>query len=315
MPSQTAVAAQTLIPQKGWRRFWHNFKRDWMLHLFMLVPVVYTFLFSYIPVYGMQLAFKDYSPRAGIWGSPWIGFKHYVDFFNNYRWHVYVVNTVVLALYSLAVTFPLPIIFALIMHVYSGKRLNKLAQNITIMPHFISLVIMVGILNTLLNPVSGLVKYIGIHEDIRATKTAFRHMYVWSGAWQTFGWSSILYVSSLSAVPQELHEAAKLDGASRMRRILAVDLPTILPTIVMMLILRFGGIMSVGYQKVLLLQNEVNKDVSDILSLYVYSKGVSGGDYGFGMAIGWLDQIVNIVLFATVNKITSVLSDGEMGLF
>ena len=315
MSEQAVMAAQTLIPKKGWRRFVHNFKRDWMLHLFMLVPVIYTIMFSYVPVYGMQLAFKEYSPKAGIWGSPWIGFKHYVTFFKDYMWTKYVTNTIILAMYNLVVTFPIPIIFALLMHVYSGKHLSKLAQNITIMPHFISLVIMVGILNTMLNPVSGVVKYFGIHEDIRASKESFRAMYVWSGAWQTFGWSSILYVSSLSAVPQELHEAAKLDGASRLRRVFAVDLPTILPTIVMMLIMRFGGIMSVGYQKILLLQNQVNKDVSQVLSLYVYQRGISSGDFGFGMAIGWLDQIVNIVLFAIVNWIANKLSDGEMGLF
>ena len=222
---------------------------------------------------------------------------------------------------TIFVGFPIPIILALILHVNTNNVLKKIAQNVSYVPHFISLVVMIGILNTVLNPVSGFLGYINkafgnlAYEDIRGSKTAFRHLYIWSGIWQGAGWSTIMYVSALSAVPDELHEAAKLDGASRLRRVWSVDLPTIMPTVAIMLIMRFGSVMSVGYQKAYLMQNDMNIDVSELISTYVYKQGIRNGNMSFGSAVGLLQSVINTVLVFVVNWVTNLLTDNEMGLF
>ena len=321
MENHAVVAAPALVPRTGIRRFWLNFKRNWQLHLMLLIPFLYLLVFHYGPMYGLQIAFKYYSPRKGIEGSEWIGLANLKGFFGYYKWTNLVVNTLALSFYSIFLGFPIPIILALLMHVYTGKVLKKVCQNVSYVPHFISLVVMVGILNTVLNPVSGFVGYINkafgnlAYDDIRGSESAFRHLYVWSGIWQGTGWSSIMYVSALTAVPDDLHEAAKLDGASRLRRIWSVDLPTILPTIAIMLIMRFGSVMSVGYQKAYLMQNSMNIDVSEIISTYVYKTGLRNGNMSFGSAVGLLQSVINTVLVFTVNWITNLLTDNEMGLF
>lgn len=321
MSNPATVAAPTLQPKTGWQKFWTKFKKNWQLHLMVLAPMAYLILFSYVPLYGIQIAFKDYTPRAGIWGSEWVGLKYFEKFFGYYRWTALVKNTLSLSLYQIFIGFPIPIILALFIHVNTGKALKKVAQNISYIPHFISLVVMVGILQSVLNPVSGMLgsiyRMLGIKgvDDIRGSKDAFRHLYVWSGIWQTAGWSSIIYLSALSGVPDELHEAAKLDGASRLRRVWSVDLPTILPTIALMLIMRFGSIMSVGYQKAYLMQNQMNKETAEIISVYVYTQGIQKGDMSFGTAIGLLNSVINMALVFLVNAITNALSDNELGLF
>ena len=203
MENHAAIAAPVLIPKTGIRRFWLNFKRNWQLHLMLLIPFLYLLVFHYGPMYGLQIAFKYYRPRLGIEGSEWIGLANLKRVFGYYKWTNLVVNTLALSFYSI------------FMHVYTGKVLKKVCQNVSYVPHFISLVVMVGILNTVLNPVSGFIGYINkafgnlAYEDIRGSESAFRHLYVWSGIWQGCGWSSIMYVSALSAVPEDLHEAAK----------------------------------------------------------------------------------------------------------
>ena len=321
MANHAVVAAQSLVPKTGIRRFWLNFRRNWQLHLMMLIPVIYYLLFTYAPMYGIQISFKEYSPRAGIEGSEWVGLQNMKDFFGFYKWTNLVVNTLALSTYSLLVAFPIPIILALMLHVYTGKILKKVCQNVSYVPHFISLVVMIGILNTVLNPVSGFVGYINkafgnlAYEDVRSSKEAFRHLYVWSDIWQDTGWATILYVSALSAVPNELHEAAKLDGASRLRRVWSVDLPTIMPIVALQLIMRCGSIISVGYQKAFLMQNQLNEDVSELISTYVYKQGIQNGNQSFGSAIGLLETAINTVLLFFVNWVTNVLTDNEMGMF
>lgn len=321
MEKQAAMTAPALVPRTGILRFWLNFKRNWQLHLMLLIPFVYLAVFHYGPMYGLQIAFKHYTPRNGIEGSEWIGLANLKSFFGYYRWPNLVMNTLALSLYSIFLGFPIPIILAILMHVYTGKVLKKVCQNVSYVPHFISLVVMVGILNTVLNPVSGFIGYINktfgnfVYEDIRGSETAFRHLYVWSGIWQNTGWSTIMYVSALTAVPDELHEAAKLDGASRLRRIWAVDLPTIMPTIAIMLILRFGSVMSIGYQKAYLMQNSMNLEVSEIISTYVYKYGLRNFAMSFGSAVGLLQSVINTILVFTVNWVTNLLTDNEMGLF
>ena len=319
--ANSAVAPQTLVPMTKAQRFWLRFKKNWQLHLMVFFPLCYLILFNYVPLYGIQIAFKEYSPRAGIWGSTWVGLKHFEKFFGYYLWPQLVANTLSLSLYSIIAGFPIPIILALIIHVNTGKVLKKVAQNVSYVPHFISLVVMVGILNTVLNPVSGFIGYINRqlgntgYVDIRGSKDAFRHLYTWSGIWQSTGWSTIIYVSALSGVPDELHEAAKLDGASRLRRVFSVDFPTILPTVALLLIMRFGSIMSVGYQKAYLMQNGMNIDVSELISTYVYKQGIKSGNMSFGTAIGLLNSVINTFLVFFVNWITNLLSDNELGMF
>ena len=316
-----APKVQKLQPKSGLGGFIARFKKNWQLHLMVFLPLAYLILFNYVPMYGIQIAFKDYSPKKGIIGSAWVGLKHYKYFFGYYLWPQLVMNTLALSLYSIFAGFPIPIILALVIHVNTGKALKKVAQNVSYIPHFISLVVMVGILNTVLNPVSGMIGYINrmfgnvAYVDIRGNKEAFRHLYTWSGIWQSAGWSTIIYVSALSGVPDELHEAAKIDGASRLRRVFSVDFPTILPTVALMLIMRFGSIMSVGYQKAYLMQNSMNIDMSEIISTYVYKKGLKSGNMSFGTAVGLLNSVINMILVFLVNWVTNLLSDNELGMF
>ena len=320
MSKRVAIAVQNQLPVTPAQKFWVRFKKNWQLHLMILAPLLYLILFSYVPLYGLQIAFKEYSPRAGIEASPWVGIANFNKFFGYYRWPQLVWNTVALSLYHL-LTFPLAVVLALIIHINTHKGLAKVAQNISYIPHFISLVVMIGILNTVLNPVSGFLGYIYRsigkieYDDIRGSKDAFRHLYNWSGVWKNVGWSSIIYLSALSGVPDELHEAAKLDGASRLRRVWSIDIPTIMPTIVLLLIMEVGAIMSVGYQKAFLMQNLQNKDVSEIISTYVYKEGIQKLSYSFGTAVSLLNSVINTALVFLANWISNVLTDGEMGLF
>lgn len=320
MSKRAAIAVQNQLPVTPAQKFWVRFKKNWQLHLMVLVPMLYLFLFSYAPMYGLQIVFKQYSPRAGIPASPWVGLKHFQYFFNYWKWPQLVWNTVSLSLYHL-LTFPLPVILALVIHINTHKGLAKFAQNVSYIPHFISLVVMIGILNTVLNPVSGFLGYIYRvtgkldYDDIRGSKDAFRHLYIWSGVWKGIGWSSIIYLSALSGVPEELHEAAKLDGASRLNRVWSIDIPTILPTIVLLFIMEVGGIMSVGYQKAYLMQNEQNIDVSELISTYVYKEGIQRANMSFGSAVGLLNSIINTSLVFLANWVSNALTDGEMGLF
>ena len=320
MSKRMALSVPNQLPVTPAQKFWVRFKKNWQLHLMVLAPLLYLLLFSYGPLYGLQIAFKEYSPKAGIPASPWVGLANLTQFFGYRKWLQLVWNTVAISLYQL-LTFPLPIVLALVIHINTHKGLAKVAQNISYIPHFISLVVMIGILFSVLNPVSGFVGYFNRitgntdYDDIRGSVDAFRHLYVWSGVWKGIGWSSIIYLSALSGVPEELHEAAKLDGASRLRRVSAIDIPTIMPTIVLLLIMEVGGIMSVGYQKAYLMQNTQNKEVSELISTYVYTKGIQSGNNSFGSAVGLLNSLINTGMVFLANWVANALTDGEMGLF
>ena len=316
-----AMQNQTMLPQTKLQKFWVRFIRNWQLHAMIFLPMCYLILFHYVPLYGIQVAFKDYSPRKGIWGSEWVGLKYVKEFFEYYLWKEVVVNTLVLSLYGILASTPVAIGMALIIHINTGKTLKKVAQNVSYIPHFISLVVMVGILNSVLNPISGFVSHIyramGVVNiiDIRGDRNAYRHLYVWSDIWQNMGWDAIIYVSALAAVSDDLHEAAKIDGASRLRRVFSVDFPAILPTVALLFILRFGSIMSLGYQKAYLMQNDLNMEVSEIISTFTYKRGLRMGNTSFGVAVGLLQQAVNAFLVFFVNWIANLLSDNELGMF
>ena len=307
--------------KKGWDLFWTRFKKNWQLHVMMILPVVWIIMFHYIPIYGIQIAFREYSNYYGMWGSEYVGFLKLAKFFGNYKWSSYVVNTLSISLYSLVAGFPTPIILALIIHVNDRKILKKITQNVSYIPHFISTVVMVGILIRIFDQYTGLLasfnRLLGITDrpNLMANVDAFRHIYVWSGIWQGMGWSTILYIASLSAVSEELHEAARIDGANRLKRVWHVDIPAILPVISIQLILRFGHIMSVGYEKVYLIHNSVNLPVSEIISIHVCKRGIQDGDLSYGAAVGLMNTFINTTLVVLVNWITTKLTDGEGGLF
>lgn len=304
------------------KRFVKNFRRDWQLHLLLLLPVIYLFVFKYWPMYGVQIAFRDYRPRAGVTGSEWVGVKWFVQFLTSYDFKKIFGNTLMLSFYSIA-TFPLPIVFALMLNTLKNDKLKKTVQTITYIPHFLSTVVVIAIINSILNPVSGLYCQIyramggtGYPMDIRGVEGAFRHLYIWSGVWQNLGWDSIIYVAALSAVSQEHHEAAMIDGASRFQRIIHVDLPAIIPTICIMLILRFGSVMSVGFEKVYLLQSSLNLSVSEVISTYVYKVGMaSARDFSYGAAVDVFNSVINCTMLILVNKITKKMSSNEVSLF
>ena len=321
MANQSLATAGNLRKKTPWQRFVVNFKGSWQLHLMLLLPLVYMIIFHYIPMFGLQIAFRDYRTRAGLAGSEWVGLYQFTKFFSNYKWSEYVLNTFYLSIYSIIAGFPMPIILALVINANNNKVLKKLTQNVSYVPHFISVVVMVGILNRVLDPFTGLwgtiCKELGVIEviDIRTNPETFRHLYVWSGVWQAMGWGAILYVSALSAVSPELHEAARIDGASRFRRMLTVDIPAILPTICIMLIMRMGSILSIGYEKVYLMQNSLNIVNSEVISTYVYKQGLANNNLSYGSAVGMMNSVIGTSMVILVNWITNKLSDGEAGLF
>ena len=308
----------------GLNRFWMHFSRDWQLHLLILLPVTYMIILHYIPMFGLQLGFRDFSVKGGINGSTWVGLKWLLYFIDNPNFMSIIGNTVTLSLYTICVSFPLPIIFALMLNAMRSEKYKKIVQQVAYMPHFISTVVLVMLVSMVCSPVSGIYGNMyrlfggeGIPRGFYTRPEAFRHLYVWSGVWQTLGWSTIIYTAALAGVSQELHEAAMIDGASRWQRVLNVDLPSIMPTVCIMLIMRFGSIMSVGFEKVFLMQSELNKGVSEVISTYVYNKGLKGGwdGYSLGTIVGMFNALINCFMLLLVNKITDWLSSGENSLF
>jgi len=270
---------------------------------------------------GVQIAFKKYTILGGIWGSPWIGFANFTKFFNSYTFSRVITNTLRISFYDIFAGFPIPIIFALCLNTIDNRHYKKALQTITYMPHFISVVVIVGMLMQLFHPLNGI--YGGMVRaitgkqamDLFAKPDVFPHMYVWSGIWQRFGWSSIIYVATLTSVPEELYEAARVDGASRFKMIVHVDIPALAPTIVIMLILRLGQVMSIGFEKAFLMQNSLNLRTSELISTYVYKQGLAAGgptDFSYAAAIGLFNSIVNLVLIIVVNKISQKLSETSL---
>ncbi len=293
-----------------------NLLANWQLYLFLLPVMTYFFIFHYIPMYGIQIAFKDYFANLGINGSPWIGFEHFERFFNSYYFWRLLKNTIILNLYMLLL-FPLPIIFALALNELRNGPFKKWTQTLTYAPHFISVVVVVGMLVAFLDPNTGLVNHVvrllGMDAIPFLTSPEwFRHIFVWSGQWQSLGWGTIIYLAALAGVNPELHEAAKVDGATRMQRILRINIPSIMPTIVILFILNIGNFMQIGFEKVLLMQNNLNSGTSDIIQTYVYETGILQGQYSFAAAIGLFESVINIILLITVNQIARKVSDNSL---
>lgn len=289
-------------------------KKSIPLYILLFPSAVLLFCFAYLPMYGLIIAFKDYSPALGIMGSPWVGFKHFIKFFNSYQFALTLKNTLAISLYGIIVGFPLPIALALLCNQIRNQKFKKVFQVTTYLPHFISTMVMCGLILIFLSPSSGIIanffRLFGVElPNFMASVSAFKHVYVWSDIWQHLGWDSIIYLAALSAIDPTYYEAATIDGASTMQKIRYIDIPLILSTAMILLILRAGGILSVGFEKVLLLQNTQNSMGSEIISTYVYKVGMQSFQYSLSTAIGLFNTVVNLAVLLVVNWFSKKTTD------
>ncbi len=296
-----------------WKRIWRNRS----LYLLLLPAVVIMFCFTYRPMYGITIAFKDFTPTLGITDSPWAGFKYFNQYFNSYNFWTTIKNTLVISIYSIVVTFPLPIVLALMCNQMTARRFRKFFQVATYLPHFISTVVMCGMIILFLSPSSGIIpKMLGVLgisvPNLMGSPAAFPHIYVWTEVWQHCGWDSIMYIAALSAVDPSLYEAATVDGANQWQKMLKIDIPMLLPTATVLFILRTGSIMSVGFEKVYLLQTNLNLTTSEIISTYVYKMGLISNQYSLSAAINLFNNIINFILLLSVNLLSKKMSDTSL---
>ena len=292
-------------------------KGHYDLYLLLLPAILYTAVFLYIPMYGVLMAFQDYSPVKGIIGSNFVGLKHFKKFFSTYMAKQIISNTVILSGYSLLASFPFPVILALMLNYCVNRRFGKIVQTVTYMPYFISVMVLVGMMNIFFSTNYGVVntvlQAVGIEPfSFMSSEKGFRHMYVWSGIWQGMGYSSVIYFAALSGIDPTLYEAAELDGASKLQRIRYIDLPSIMPTVIIMLIMSAGNLMSIGFEKAYLMQNDRNSGVSEIIATYVYKVGLIDARYSFSAAINLFNSAINFVILIVINKISRKLSDTSL---
>ncbi|MFD1887968.1 ABC transporter permease [Paenibacillus wenxiniae] len=297
--------------------FWKRISRNWELYLLIAPAFLYFLIFHYGPMYGIQIAFKNFLPARGITDSPWVGFDHFIRFFNSYYFWDLIRNTLTISLYQLIVGFPLPILLALAFNEIRNGWFKRTVQTVTYAPHFISVVVMAGIIVTFLSPSTGIIvkmiEWMGFSSPAFLTDPAwFKTMYVLSGVWQSTGWGTIIYLAALSAVDPQLHEAAIVDGASRWRRIWCINIPTIIPTITILLILNVGSILGVGFEKILLLQNPLNMSSSDVIDTFVYRTGLLNVQYSFSTAVGLFNSVVNAALLVAVNQVARKTSEHSL---
>lgn len=288
------------------------------LYLLALPSVLLLFIFAYVPMGGIVLAFKDYLPALGIFDSQWVGLKHFKQFFNSYQFPITIKNTLKISLYSILVGFPLPIILALMVNQMRNGRFKKVFQVVTYLPHFISIMVMCGMIIMFLSPSSGLLANIldkfGLKlPNLLSSPSRFADIYVWSDVWQHVGWDSIIYLAALTGIDPTYYEAATMDGAGKFKKILHIDIPLLLPTAMIMLVLRMGGLLNVGFEKAFLLQNTMNMAGSEIISTYVYKIGMQSMQYSLSTAIGLFNTVINLILLIGANWFSKKTTDS--GLF
>lgn len=315
-----AAAAKTPMKVKAARvgyRLADGGRRAWKsryLLLLLLPTLAWYAIFMYGPMYGLQIAFKDFMPFMGIEGSPWVGFKHFISFFKSeYFWRL-IGNTLGISLYSILVGFPIPIILALLMNEVGNKYFQKSVQTIAYLPHFISAVVVVSIINAILSPTSGLLNQLivlcgGDPVHFMAEPKYFKTIYVLSDIWQSAGYNSIVYLAALTSIDPSMYEAATVDGASKWDKLIHITLPSIMPTIMIMLILRMGSMFSVGYEKIMLMYNEATYETADVISTYLYRRAFKSGDYSFSTAIGLFNAVINFTIIQVFNKISAKVSE------
>jgi putative aldouronate transport system permease protein len=307
------IISRSGAPQQARRGFFERAARAWQLYLFLLPTLLYFAIFQYGPLYGAQIAFRDYLGPLGIWGSPWVGFANFARFFKSAYFVSLLTNTLSLSLLMLVFSFPIPVIFALMLNQIGSRRYKKMVQTISYAPHFISMVVFVGMIFLFTSPSTGIINVLasklGLPRIYYMGKLAwFRPVYVLSDIWQETGWAAIIYLAALASINPELYEAATMDGATKFQRILHIDIPAILPTITILLVLRAGAIMSIGFEKAFLMQDALNLEYSEIISTYVYKVGLLGSQFSFGSAVGLFNSVINLALLLIVNRVTRALS-------
>jgi ABC-type polysaccharide transport system permease subunit len=303
------------LPLKQKKPYWAG--SIWQLYILILLPVAFVFIFSYIPMGGVLVAFKDYSIRRGIWGSAWAGLKYFNQFFNTPIFGTILKNTIVLSLMSLVIGFPFPILLAFAFNELSNFRVKKILQTITFAPYFLSTVVVVSIVFQIFGyrygVVNSVLKLAGLNAvDFLGMDGFFRPAYVWSGIWQGAGYGSVLYLAALSGIDPTLYDAAAIDGASRFQRVLYIDIPGIAPTIIITLILNAGGILGVGFEKVFLMQNPVNYRISEVIATYVYKVGIQQAQFSFATAVGLFNAAVNCFILLLVNAIARRVNETSL---
>lgn len=298
---------------KTLKKIWRNRA----LYVFLLPMLIFFAVFYFSPLWGLQIAFKDFKPGLGVMESPWVGLKYIKQFTDSYYFGVLLRNTLTISLYGLVVNFPIAIFMALVIQYIPKLGFKKLTQVATYAPHFISTVVLSGMMFVFLAPSSGIINNLivalgGEAIDFMGSAKAFPHLYVWSGVWQNAGWNSIIYIAALTSISPELHEAAIVDGASKLQRVRYIDLPSILPTAIIMLIMDCGRIMSVGYEKALLMQTSSNLDTSQIIATYVYEIGIKGSQFSYSAAIGLFNNVINCVLLLLVNRLARRITGSSL---
>lgn len=292
-------------------------RHSWRLYMLLLPAILYLLIFHYAPIYGVQIAFRDYVTSKGFWGSNWVGLKHFRYFLSSPQFPQLMRNTLLLSLYELLLSFPLPILLALTLNECRNLSAKKFVQNVTYAPHFISTVVLCGMVISFLSPSTGIINTLiklfgGQAFDFMGKEEWFRTIYIASGVWKNTGWSSIIFLAALSGIDPQLHESAQIDGAGRFKRMLHINIPGILPTMILLFILECGKIMSVGFEKIYLLQNTLNLSTSETISTYVYKVGLLQAKFSYTTAIGLFNSIINVTLLLIVNQISRAVSDTSL---
>jgi len=303
-----------LQPKTKWKRFKESVKRDKFLLLLVVPGIIYYIIFMYSPMVGLVISFENYSPFRGLFAGPWVGFKWFAQFFHSPFCGRLIKNTILINVFSLFWGFPAPIIFALLLNEVRNIKFKKVAQTISYLPHFISTVVIVGILFSLLSPDTGIINYAikafgGESVNFMASAKWFRTIFISSGIWQEIGWGCIIYLAAIAGINPELYEAARVDGANKIQQIWSITIPCILPTIILMLIMSLGSMFSVGYEKIILMYNTSTYETADVINTYVYRRGIVNSEYSFGTAVGLFQSAINFILVVIVNKVSRKLSE------
>ena len=286
-----------------------NIRKNSGLYIMLAIPLAWYIIFKYIPMYGLQIAFRRFNPTLGITKSPWVGITYFKQFFESYYFKDILWNTVSLSLFTMVIGFPMPIILALLINEIKNTKFKKAIQNITYMPNFLSIVVIVSMLTLFSNRDYGLFnKITGLFGaapvDFMSKPNYFQPLYVFSNVWQYMGFNAIIYIAALSSVDQELYEAASIDGATRMQKIIHISIPCIMSTIIVLFIMRIGNLMSVGFEKVYLMQNSVTLSASEVISTFIYKNGIQKGQFSYSTAVGMFNSVINFILLISANFIS-----------
>ena len=291
---------------------WVYMRQHWQLYLLFLLPaLLLTLIFKYIPMGGVLIAFMDYNPFRGLLGSEWVGFEHFQRFLTSPDFLKYLVNTLKLSVYGLLWGFPVPILLAFLLNRILSKGIKRKIQLVLYMPNFVSVIVLCGIVRILLSPTGMINSLLGTSTNFMTMPQAFRTIYIASGIWQGAGWASIIYTAALSNASKDLKEAAVIDGANLIQQIKAVEWPAIKDTVLIQFIMQVGNVMSIGFEKAYALQTDLNLNASEIISTYVYKKGILDGDYGFSTAVGLFNTVINVILLVSMNKIVQRMNEGK----